>query len=374
MGTLRIGLAFNQKPQQGAEVDEDPPSSTGPSRSALPRSDASTTGAPRAAGAATLDDTFAEWDDPATIDAVDAALRTRGRVIRLEADEGFPAALAAAHPDMVFNMAEGLRGPNREAHVPAMCEFYGIPHTASDPLTLGLALDKRRAKEVFLARGIPTAAWAVLERGAGARRALAGGSGPWIVKPLLEGSSKGIPEAAYCADPAAVERRVDAVAAAYNQPALVEEFLPGREFTAAVLGNGRDARVLPLVEICFDALPAGALPLYGYEAKWLWDTTDRPLPIFACPARVDRALGRAVADTALRAYHALDCRDWARVDLRLDALGTPSVIEVNPLPGILPDPRQNSCFPKAARAAGMSYQELIVSVLDAALARYGMAG
>jgi len=366
MDARRIGFAYNQKPQLSAEADEDPPSSAGPSHGALPHSDTPGAGTP-------LDDVFAEWDDPATIAAVEAALRTRGQVIRLEARDTFPAALAAARPDIVFNIAEGLRGVNREGHVPAICEFYGIPHTASDALTLGLALDKRRAKEIFLARGIPTASWAVLEHGAEAFDALAGDDGPWIVKPLLEGSSKGIPEAAFCTDVAAVARRVDAVAAAYEQAALVEAFLPGREFTAAVLGNGTAARVLPLVEIRFDALPAGALPLYGYEAKWVWDTTEVPLPIFACPAVVEPPLADALMHTALQAYHALGCRDWARVDLRLDALGTPNVIEVNPLPGILPDPRQNSCFPKAARAAGLSYEALIVSVLDAALARYGMA-
>jgi D-alanine-D-alanine ligase len=140
-----------------------------------------------------------------------------------------------------------------------------------------------------------------------------------------------------------------------------------------VLGNGAGAQVLPLVEICFDALPVGAAPVYGYEAKWIWDTPERPLRIFECPALVETRLGDAVASTARAAYLALGCRDWARIDVRLDTHGLPHVLEVNPLPGVLPDPAQNSCLPKAARVAGIDYDDLILRVLDVALARYGMS-
>jgi D-alanine-D-alanine ligase len=154
----------------------------------------------------------------------------------------------------------------------------------------------------------------------------------------------------------------------------VEEFLPGREFTVAVLGNGPEARILPPVEIRFDSLPEGAPALYGWEAKWVWDTPEAPLSIFECPAPVDARLLEALEKATLGAFHALGCRDWARIDLRLDATGEPHVLEVNPLPGILPDPRQNSCFPKAARAAGLGYEEMILAVLDAGLRRLGMIG
>ncbi|HEX6940040.1 MAG TPA: hypothetical protein VF158_11565 [Longimicrobiales bacterium] len=345
---LRIGLAYNQKPSG----DEEPPSSEGEP--------------PPPAG-----DRYAEWDEPATIDAVAAALGRLGEVIRLEAVADFPARLCDSRPDIVFNIAEGRTGPNREAHVPAICEFFDIPYTGSDPLTLSLALDKRRAKEIFRARGVPTPPYVVVDPALGrppARYPL-----PAIVKPLFEGSSKGIPDRAYCTTHEAVRRRVAEVLAGYRQPALVERFLPGREFTCAILGNGAAARTLPIVEVRLDALPAGAAPIYGYEAKWVWDTAEAPLEIFACPADVEPALARAIERTALAAHRALGCRDWSRVDLRLDERGRPQVIEVNPLPGILPDPRQNSCFPKAARAAGMDYDTLIASVLRAALARHGIA-
>jgi D-alanine-D-alanine ligase len=155
----------------------------------------------------------------------------------------------------------------------------------------------------------------------------------------------------------------------YEQPVLVEEFLPGIEFTCGVLGNGDEARVLPIVGMNFAALPEGALPIYGYEAKWLWDRPENPLEIFECPARVSDAVRMQVEDVALRAYTVLGCRDWSRVDVRLDAEGRANVVEVNPLPGILPNPADNSCLPKAARAAGLDYDALIGACLQAAAAR-----
>jgi D-alanine-D-alanine ligase len=309
-----------------------------------------------------------------TIAAVEKALSHAGVVIRLEADSRFPTLLDQTRPDIVFNIAEGLNGPNREAHVPAICEFYGIPYSGSDVLTLALSLDKRRAKEVLAAHGVATPAWLVAAE-APSRPALSSiGSGPWMVKPLHEGSSMGITERALCRSAEEVAERVQAIVQEYGQAALVERFLTGREFTVGVLGNGETARTLPLVEIRFDALPAGAAPLYGFEAKWLWDRPEQPLAIFSCPADVDTELARRVEETALGAYHALGCRDWARIDVRLDAEGAPHVLELNPLPGILPDPEQNSCLPKAARAAGLGYDELILEVLVHALRRYGLHG
>jgi len=139
-----------------------------------------------------------------------------------------------------------------------------------------------------------------------------------------------------------------------------------------VLGNGAGARVLPIVGMRFDALPQGALPVYGFEAKWLWDRPEDPLHIFECPAQVDSALQGRIESVALAAYYVLGCRDWSRIDVRLDADGVPNVVEVNPLPGILPNPLDNSCFPKAARAAGMNYDQLIQASLRHAAERLGV--
>src|SRR5947209_8181211 len=229
---MRIGLAYNEKPEPAST--EDPDSSN---------------------------DAYAEWDDPATIAAVEQALGLFGSIIRIEADQFLPQKLALSRPDLVFNMAEGFRGQSREALVPAICEYLSIPYTGSDP------------------------SW------------------------------------------------------------------------------------LPVIGFDFPTLRHGAPAVYGYEAKWVWDRPEAPLAIFQCPARVPAGLYREIERTALEAYHALGCRDWCRVDVRVDRFGVPNILELNPLPGIIPDPAMNSCFPKAARAAGFGYDELIQEVVRIAWRR-----
>jgi D-alanine-D-alanine ligase len=369
----RIGFAYNQKPEpesadaaaELSRADEEPPSSG-------TRSDAAT--ATLLAPAPAPDDEYAEWDSAETIDAVARALARHGDVIRLEARDDFPERLRAERPDIVFNIAEGLRGPNREAHVPAICEFYGIPYSGSDPFTLALCLDKARTKEILRANGVPTADWALVrDVGEVERIAARGWRYPLFAKPVHEGSSKGITERNLAADADALRAIVADLLGRYDQPVLVETFLPGAEFTCGVLGNGPGARVLPIVGMNFDSLPAGALPIYGFEAKWLWDRPENPLDIFSCPARIPGELRAEIEDVVLRAYDVLGCRDWSRIDVRLDAAGRANVVEVNPLPGILPDPADNSCLPKAARAAGLDYDALIGAALAAAAARQGVA-
>jgi D-alanine-D-alanine ligase len=335
---LRIGLSYNQRPTASSgDADADPAST--PSTS----------------------DAFAEWDEPETIEAVEQALRAFGEVVRLEAVDDFPERLARAEVDLLFNIAEGLLGPSREAHVPAIAEFLGVPYTASDPLTLTLALHKARAKEAFAARGVPTAPFLLLEDEGGLDR-LAAAAYPLFLKPVWEGSSKGISEASFAPDPEAAAACARRLLRTYRQPVLAEAYLPGDEFTVAVLGNGAEMRALPVIRFRFDTLPPGALPIMGYEAKWVWDDPAAPLEVLECPARVPAALADRVARTGVAAARALGCRDWARVDLRLDGDGVPQVVEVNPLPGIIPNPADNSCFPCAARAAGLSYDQLIQEV------------
>jgi len=399
----RIGFAYNQKPESPAIArpedetprgDDEPPSSRrdavasrnsdAPASTELAHS--VTVGGNFAAPAlpAPADDEFAEWDSTETLDAVANALAALGDVIRLEANADFPQNLRDARPDIVFNIAEGLHGVNREAHVPAICEFYGIPYSASDPYTLSLCLDKARTKEVLAFHGVPTAKFTVIRNEEGgwrkeAERRLASILHPpsslrlpLFVKPVHEGSSKGITEANYCRTQDELNAQVEFLLERYKQPVLIEEYLPGAEFTCAVLGNGDGARVLPIVGMNFEALPDGALPVYGFEAKWIWDRPEKPLEIFECPARISEELRSTIEDVVLRAYRVLGCRDWSRIDVRLDATGKPNVVEVNPLPGILPNPADNSCFPKAARAAGMSYDELIQACVIHAAERQGV--
>jgi len=320
--------------------------------------------------AARVNDVYAEWDTMDTVDAVRAALEEVAPVVMIEANEHSVQKFIDKRPDFAFNMSEGMHGVAREAQIPAILDMLQIPYLGSDPLTLALCLDKSRAKEVLGYHRIPTAPFALIrsmDEFEDARVRF-----PAIVKPLHEGSSKGIYNSCVVRDPGELEREVRTILTAYEQPALVEEFLPGREFTVAMLGNGHDVRVLPIVEIRFDALPEGMNPIYSYEAKWVWDRSDNPLDIFTCPAPIDEALRSEIESVCRRTYRVLRCRDWARIDVRLDARGKPNILEVNPLPGILPKPEDNSCFPKAARAAGMTYNQLITTVLDIAMERCGL--
>ncbi len=318
-----------------------------------------------------VNDRYAEWDTMETINAVRCAIEERYPVSMIEADEHAFARLKEDRPDFVFNIAEGLHGSSREAQMPAILEMLCIPYLGSDPLTLSICLDKSRTKEILSYHGIPTAPFNVIssmEMFDEVRVRF-----PLMVKPLHEGSSKGIYNSCVVRNVAELEHEVRTILDTYHEPALVEEFLPGREFTVAMMGNGGAVRILPIVEIKFDALPEGMNPIYSYEAKWIWDRSEDPLDIFECPARLSPALEREIESICASTYRVLRCRDWSRVDVRLDGRGKPHIIEINPLPGILPKPEDNSCFPKAARAAGMSYNQLINAVLDIAMERCGVS-
>ncbi len=314
-------------------------------------------------------ESVAEWDDEETIEAVRDALSERHEVVLVDAREEAFDRLREFQPDMVFNIAEGEFGPCREGHIPSILEYLSIPYTASDPLTLNLCLDKARAKEILAFHGLPTAPFRVVGEKDLSFNTL---RYPLMVKPLHEGSSIGIHNNSVVATKREMQERISWVLDTYKEPALVEEFLAGREFTIAILGNGKDARVLPIVELRFDSLPKGVNPIYSYEAKWIWDTHSNPLEIFACPADLTPQLQEEIERVCLEAYRILRCRDWCRIDVRLDADDRPHIIELNPLPGILPQVDHNSCFPKAARAVGMSYSQLINAVLDIARQRYEM--
>jgi D-alanine-D-alanine ligase len=361
----RIGFAYNQKPEQA------PALACEESETPRPEEEPPSTG---------RDDASRISQAPTASAAIASALAVYGDVIRLEATSDFPAQLRAEKPDLVFNIAEGLYGVNREAHVPAICEFLGFPYSGSDPFTLSLCLDKARAKEILSYHRVPTAPFLLVDSTEDLDHLLGGALElsppseimPLFVKPVHEGSSKGITEKNFVRSADALEAQVRSLLDTYQQPVLVEEFLPGAEFTCGVLGNGAEARVLPIVGMNFGALPHGAVPIYGFEAKWIWDRPEQPLEIFECPAPISDSLRCAIERVVLRAYRVLGCRDWSRIDVRLDADGVPNIVEVNPLPGILPDPADNSCLPKAARAAGMSYEELIQSCLLHAAERCGV--
>jgi D-alanine-D-alanine ligase len=322
------------------------------------------------------DDTFAEWDSIETIEAVRSALASNPE-IECEIVEAIPdialPRLMVRKYDIVFNIAEGMRGTAREAQFPAVMEMLGIPYTGSGPLTLAIALDKARTKEVLAHHGIPVATFTTSEdTDATLAKLLPGTEYPVVVKPLSEGSSKGVKNSSFVKKDDELRSEIQRIKSDYNQAAIIEEFLPGREFTVAVLGNGAKAKVLPIVEIKFSELPKEANGIYSYEAKWIYDVRDNPLDIFSCPADLTQELKKEIEDAVLKTYHALDCKDWSRIDVRLDRNGKPNIIEVNPLPGILPKIEDNSCFPKAARTAGMNYNQTMLAVLQSGCERYGI--
>ncbi|MCX6151495.1 MAG: ATP-grasp domain-containing protein [Ignavibacteriales bacterium] len=308
-----------------------------------------------------FNDVYAEWDTFETINAVRSALAINHNVTLVEADENAYEKIKSNKPDIVFNVAEGMHSISREAQIPAMLDMLQVPYTGSDPLTLVTCLDKARTKEILSYHKIKNAKFIT----ASSKNDLLNFDlkFPIIIKPIGEGSSKGIFNNSFIANITDLAIAVEKNYEIYKQPSLIEEFLPGREFTVAMIGNDGDASALPIIEINFDTLPESLIPIYSYEAKWIVDRRENPLQIFSCPAKVDFELETKIKDIALKTYKVLNCKDWSRIDVRLDSQGEPNIIEVNPLPGILPDPKDNSCFPKAARAYGWDYNQMINSVL-----------
>jgi len=316
------------------------------------------------------DDTFAEFDSQETIDAIKNALLHRcDSVSVIEANEDAYEKLRRGNFDFVFNIAEGVRGDARESHLPAMLEMLGIPYTGSGVTTLAITLDKRRTKEVLFSKGIRTPRFQLIQT---FEEYLSGLEFPLFVKPNGEGSSRGITAQSLVNSKEELKLAVSKIAKTYHQPVLVEEYLEGREFTLGLLGNS-PPKVLPIVEVGFDHLPEDAPRFDCYEVKWVYDSVKTGFDTTSCPAVVDEDLKRKIEDAAVRTFQALGIRDLCRIDFRLDREGEPSVIDVNALPGLIPDPLENSRFPKAAYAAGYSYQDLVGSIFEAALEREGIS-
>lgn len=316
-------------------------------------------------------DFFAEGDTPETINALLDALRKSGREVSgVEVDSDAIVNLQKIKPHIVFNIAEGLLGDFRESYIPMVCEKLGIRYTGSDPLTLAICLNKARCKEILSYYGIPNAGFMRITMENIDR--LHDFEYPAIIKPNAEGSSKGIMNNSVVTGPDDAIKVATEKLTKYNQPLIVEKFLEGDEFTVALWGNGENIEVLPIVSINYKDLPENAWPIYSYEAKWIWDTPEKPLDVFKCPADICRKMKKKIEKIALDAYKAMGIRDWCRIDVRNDANGNPNILELNPLPGILPKPEDNSCFPKAARTAGYSYVDMINKILDIACERNGL--
>ncbi len=302
----------------------------------------------------------AEFDRPDTVEAIEAALAELGyQPDRIGNARQLIARLAAGDRwDLVFNIAEGFYGLAREAQVPAILDVFDIPYTFSDPLVLSLALHKGITKGVVRQGGVATPDFAVVQREA--QIAAIDLPFPLFAKPVAEGTSKGISRASKIADRQALRAVCVELLRKFQQPVLVETFLPGREFTVGVTGSGDAAVAVGTMEILL--LPEAEADSYSYENKAKYEERVR----YRLVRAADDPLIGAVERLTLAAWRVLNCRDGGRVDVRCDAAGVPNFIEVNPLPGLHP---QHSDLPMVCRFAGVSYVDLIDRIVRSARRR-----
>ncbi len=301
----------------------------------------------------------AEFDRADTIDAIDSAITARGHVVdRIGgADELMQRLVQGDRWDLVFNVCEGTRGVGREALVPTLLDHAGIPYSCANPLTCVTTLDKPTTKRILRDNGLPTPSFVVVNDIADIDTNTV--TFPAFAKLAREGSSKGIDEDCLVRTPEELRRVCARLLRSFAPPVLVESYLPGREVTVGIVGTGGDAHVVGVLE--FD-IENGA-EVYSY------DTKERCEDLVTYRLASDDYATRA-AELALEAYRALDCSDAGRVDIRADALGNPSVIEINCLPGLHPS---HSDLPIMASLAGWSYDALIGRILTSALTRSGSA-
>jgi D-alanine-D-alanine ligase len=306
-------------------------------------------------------DALEEFDSEETIDAIRGVLEQDGcEVIKLGGDTRLLDRLRQNPPDIVFNIAEGLQGRNREAHIPALLEFLNIPYTGSDPLTLSLTLDKSMAKRIVSSEKIPTPSFRTVEKSEDLRDLEL--RYPLFVKLCYEGSSKGIRLDSKIALPSLLEEKVNWLLGNYGPPVLVEEFVSGPEFTVGVLGN-EDPYVLGVMQIEIKGVPQEEA-VYSLEVKRDWEERVR----YHCPPLIDQTLLSRIEDVALRSYRVLGCRDVSRVDIRVGEDGIPYFLEVNPLPGLSP---VYGDLPIMAKRMGWEYADLVRTIFRHALKRHG---
>jgi D-alanine-D-alanine ligase len=306
-------------------------------------------------------DANAEFDSKSTIGVISKAIEKGGhKVVKIGNVNNLLEKLDELKVDIVFNISEGLYGRNRESQVPVILEMKGIPYVGSDGLTLGLTLDKLIAKKIFLAEQIPTPRFLEAKAPADLDN-LDHLKFPLIVKPRYEGSSKGLSEDSRVENRDDLRKQVDFIVNTYHQPALIEEFISGSEYTVAIIGNGVP-EVLPVVQIKID----GKLNLENKFYTFARIYSDRLE--YICPARIDKELNKTIQDLALRSYQALECRDLGRVDFRVGKNGKPYVLEVNPLPSL----SSEDVLAPIAKHLGKTHADMVNMILNSALERYGL--
>lgn len=302
----------------------------------------------------------AEFDREETIAALESALRANGHEVhRIGRARRLIERLAAGERwDLVFNIAEGLPGAGREAQIPAILDVYGIAYTFSDPVVMGLTLDKALTKRVLRDLGMPTAPFAVLERAEDAYQVDL--PYPLFAKPVGEGTGLGVGPSSRVHNPAALEATCRQLLAQFSQPVLVEIDLPGREFTVGVVGTGAAAESVGALEVTMR--PGAEAGIHSYHNKE------------HCEELVDYILvddddAREACRLGLAAWRGLNCRDAGRVDLRADAAGRLQILEINPLAGLHPS---HSDLPILWTQVGREYVDLIGAIVESARTRCGI--
>ncbi len=324
-------------------------------------------------------DAGAEFDKPETIQSICNAIETdRHHTIFLNADATLPLKLSKLLPDICFNIAEGIGGDAREAQVPALLELLHIPYTASRVLANAISLDKTMTKRIWRDAGLPIADFQEFVTGDEALDPKL--HFPLFVKPAREGTGMGMNGKSIVQNEEDLYYQVNWVLKTYRQPALVEEYLPGREFTVAVLGR-EDAldftrhpewyqtdgfARLPIEEV--DHSTSVTPGVYGNLTKSM-PLGGEGVPGFICPAPISPELTRHMQELAIQAHNAIGALDISRVDMRMAADGAPRLIEINTLPGLTPD-FSDICV--ICNAAGISYQELIHEILYLGASRFGL--
>lgn len=309
------------------------------------------------------EDALEEYDSAETVESIAAILESRGHsVVRLGGGRDFVSSILRQPLDLVFNIAEG-RGNyrSREAQVPSVLEMLDIPYSGSDPQCLAICLDKPLTKTLVDIAGVSTPRWMVIGH-SGELADTDWGDFPFpaFIKPAYEGSSKGIRFGSRVENPREAIKAVQALLEHYQQPVLVEEYITGDEVTVGIIGNS-----LPSVLGIMRILPKKKDPyfVYSLEVKRDWEQ----LVEYECPAQLRAKVRQRIIDSSLKAFQALGCRDFARLDFRLSSKGTPYFLEINPLPGLNP---KSGDLPIMAGKMGWTYQDLLSAILNAALDRY----
>ena len=317
------------------------------------------------------DDEFnIEFEPEETIEHVKHGIEAAGwEYMLIEADENCYENLKKYRPDLVFNRAEGVRGESRESQIPAFCEMLGIPYVGSGIMANAIGLDKPTTKMILEYHGLKTAPFQVLETVNEPLRA--GLSYPLILKPSHEGSSIGINWDNVVNNEKALRAKLKEMLDVYKQPILIEKFIDGREFSVGLVGNfdqNEDPIVLPILEVDFTNFPEELGRVLGQKAKSVFDDSSN----YKCPAKIDEKLRKRIETHAKASFKALDCKDWARMDYRLDTNGELYFLEVNTLPGIDYDVVRDelSFYPMMWYAFGKKFPDMVREVIQAAIKRY----